>query len=474
MSRVLMVSSEATPFAKTGGLADVVGALPAALQAAGDEVAVVMPRYRQIPWHGTESAWDNMVVYAGATAYRVDIRTKVENGVRFYFVEAPYFFDREGLYNVRNSDYWDNHKRFAVLSLAALGVAQTVFECDILHCHDWQGALTPVYLADQQHGNPKFFGAKTVLTIHNMGYQGRFGKDSFGDLGLNSGWFSADKLEYHNDVNFLKGGIQTADWVTTVSPTYSHEIQTPEGGFGLDGVLRNRATSLSGILNGVDYNEWSPEADQFIPARYSAEDLAGKRECKRALLEEFGLPTDNLDRPLIGIVSRFAPQKGFDLIASVAGFFAENDVQLVILGSGEHKYEKLFQEWQRWLPGKVGIWLGYNNGLAHRIEAGADIFLMPSLYEPCGLNQIYSLRYGTVPVVRATGGLDDTIQEDTGFKFAWYSVGALYDTLRTAIGAYQNKDTWVERMRRGMAKDYSWNASARQYSALYRQLLGRG
>jgi starch synthase len=212
----------------------------------------------------------------------------------------------------------------------------------------------------------------------------------------------------------------------------------------------------------------------LIPANFTPEDLSGKRECKRALLEEFGLPTDNLDRPLIGIVSRFAPQKGFDLIASVAGFFAENDVQLVILGSGEHKYEKLFQEWQRWLPGKVGVWLGYNNGLAHRIEAGADMFLMPSLYEPCGLNQIYSLRYGTVPVVRATGGLDDTIQEETGFKFGWYSVGALYDTLRTALGAYQNHDSWTDRMRRGMAMDYSWNASARQYSALYRQLLGRG
>ena len=474
MTRVLMVSSEATPFAKTGGLADVTGALPAALEKLGDEVAVVMPRYRQIPWEETESAWDNMVVYAGATAYRVDIRTLVHKGVRFYFVEAPYFFDRDGLYNARNVDYWDNHKRFAVLSLAALGVAQTVFPCDILHSHDWQAALTPVYRADQQHANPLFDGVKTLLTIHNLGYQGRFHQSQFPDLGLNAGWFTPDKLEYYGDVNFLKGGIATSDWVTTVSPTYAKEIQTPEGGFGLDGALRARGDALTGILNGVDYEEWCPSTDKHIAANYSAADLAGKRACKKALLEEFHLPADNLDRPVIGIVSRFAQQKGFDLIAGIASFIEENDVQLVVLGSGDWRFEKIFHDWQRWQPKKVGVWFGYNNGLAHRIEAGADLFLMPSQYEPCGLNQIYSLRYGTVPVVRATGGLDDTIQEDTGFKFSSYTVGSLYDALRTALGAYQNRDSWTERMRRGMAKDYSWDASARAYSSLYERLLGRG
>ncbi|MBI5084910.1 MAG: glycogen synthase GlgA [Acidobacteria bacterium] len=468
-----MVSSEATPFAKTGGLADVTGALPAALQEVGDQVAVVMPRYRQIDWHSTDSAFDNMVVYAGTTPYRVDIRTRVENGVRFYFVEAPYFFDRDGLYNVRNTDYHDNHKRFAVLSLAALGVAQTVFPCDILHCHDWQAALTPVYLADQQHANPALSGVKTVMTIHNLGYQGRFGRSAFPDLGLNDGWLNPDKLEFHGDVNLLKGGIVMADWITTVSPTYAREIQTAEGGFGLEGVLHSRASALSGILNGVDYAEWNPETDPLIPARYSANDLSGKRVCKRALLDEFHLPSDDLDRPLLGIVSRFAEQKGFDLISSIAGLIAEQDIQIVILGSGDWRYEKIFRDWHRWLPHKVGVHIGYNNALAHRIEAGADIFLMPSLYEPCGLNQIYSLKYGTVPVVRATGGLDDTIQEDTGFKFGWYSAGALYDTLRTALGAFRNHDSWVARMRRGMAKDYSWNASAREYSALYKRLLGQ-
>lgn len=469
-----MVSSEATPFAKTGGLADVTGALPAALQKLGDEVAVVMPRYRQIRWESTEPAYDNMVVFAGTTPYRVDIRTRVHNGVRFYFVEAPYFYDRSGLYNTYGDDYWDNHKRFAVLSLASLGVAQLLFPCDVLHCHDWQAALTPVYLADQQHSNPHFFGVKTLMTIHNLGYQGLFGKDAFWDLGLNGGWFSPDKLEFYGGLNLLKGGINTASWISTVSPSYAREIQTEADGFGLDGVLRGKAGTLSGILNGVDYSEWSPEVDQFIPAHYSAGDLGGKRACKRALLEEFGLPADDLDRPLLGIVSRFADQKGFDLIAGLASLFAEQNIQLVVLGSGDWKYEKLFNDWHRWLPHKVGVHIGYNNGLAHRIEAGADLFLMPSAYEPCGLNQIYSLKYGTVPVVRATGGLDDTIQEDTGFKFGSYSVGAFYDVLRTALGAFQNRESWAERMRRGMAKDFSWDASAREYSALYEHLKGRG
>lgn len=473
MSRILMVSSEAAPFAKTGGLADVVGALPAALQHLGDEVAVVMPRYRQIPWAETQSAYDNLQLFAGPHPWRVDIRTLVHQGVRFFFVEHPHLFDRAGLYNEGQYDYPDNHRRFAVLALAALGVAQTLFEPDIIHCHDWQAGLVPVYLADQQHGNPQFFGVKTVMTIHNMGYQGRFQRRAFSDLGLNWGWYSPERLEFHGDFSFLKGGLTMADWITTVSPTYAREIQTPEGGFGFEGIIRSRADRLSGILNGVDYQEWSPEVDPHIAAHYSADDLGGKRACKEDLLREFNLPTDNLERPLIGIVSRFANQKGFDLISGIANLIADSDVQLVVLGSGDAKYERIFQDWQRWLPHKVGVYIGFNNKLAHKIEAGSDLFLMPSLYEPCGLNQIYSLRYGTVPVVRATGGLDDTIQEDTGFKFWDYNVGALYDALRTALGAYQNRDPWRERMRRGMAKDFSWFASARQYRELYRSLLAR-
>ncbi len=473
MARILMVSSEATPFAKTGGLADVVGALPAALQQVGDEVAVVMPRYAQIPWDSTESAYDNLHLFAGPHPWNVDIRTRVEKGVRFYFVEHPVLFDREGLYSQRAFDYWDNHRRFAVLSLAALGVAQTLFKPDIIHCHDWQTGLVPVYRHDQQWSNPDFHDTRTVFTIHNLGYHGRFSAGVFGDLGLNPGWMSPDKLEYYGDISYLKAGIVTSDWVTTVSPAYAREIQTPEGGFGFDGIMRSLSGRLSGILNGVDYSEWSPEVDPFIPAQYSASDLAGKKACKKALLDEFRLPSDNPDRPLIGIVSRFAGQKGFDLIAGLSHFFTQNDVQLVVLGSGEPRYESLFNEWQRWLPEKVGVWIGYNNALAHRIEAGADMFLMPSLYEPCGLNQIYSLRYGTVPVARATGGLDDTIEKETGFKFHDYNVAALEAVLGEALAAFKNRRCWVPRMKRGMAKDFSWAASARQYSELYARLIAR-
>lgn len=468
-----MVSSEATPFAKTGGLADVVGALPAALQKLGHEVAVIMPRYRQIPWEQTAPAFDNLQLYAGQTPYRVDLRTNVSNGVRHFFVEAPYFYDREGLYNWRGNDFWDNHRRFIVLSLSALGAAQVVFEPDVIHCHDWQAALTSVYQADQQHSNPRFLGVKQVLTIHNMGYQGRFGRNVWPDFGLNDGWMAGDKLEYYGDVNCLKGGIVMSDWITTVSPTYAKEIQTREGGFGLDGVLRSRSSALSGILNGVDYYEWDPEHDPLIPENYSREDLSGKLACKKALLEEFGLPADDLSRPLIGVVSRFAEQKGFDLITGLAPLIASEDVQMVILGSGSPRFERIFHDWHRWLPKKVGVWIGFNNRLAHWIEAGADIFLMPSLYEPCGLNQIYSLRYGTVPVVRATGGLDDTIQEDTGFKFNDYDVEGLTWALRLALTAFQNREAWEELMRHGMSRDYSWDASARQYSELYNYLTGK-
>jgi len=470
MSRILMVSSEAAPFAKTGGLADVVGALPAALSKLDDEVAVVLPRYRGIRWEDTVSAWDNLTVWTGGTPFTVSIRSRIENGVTFYFVEHNQLYDRDGLYASRGRDFADNHIRFAVLCLAAIDVAQLLFQPDVIHLHDWQAALTPVYLLDRQYSNPVFFGVKTLLTIHNLGYQGRFHKSITPELGLNWGWATPDKLEYYGDLNLLKGAILLSDAVSTVSPTYAREIQTPEYGFGLDGVLRQRSHELTGILNGVDYEEWSPETDRYITASYSPDDLSGKRACKADLLAAFGLPQDNLDRPLIGIVSRFAEQKGFDLVAGLAHEIAFHDVQFVVLGSGDWRYEQIFRDWAAWLPGKVGVKIGYDNALAHKIEAGADIFLMPSRYEPCGLNQIYSLKYGTVPVVRATGGLDDTIEDETGFKFQWYSVGALADALRRALAAYRDREGWTARMRRGMAKDFSWNASARQYSQLYRRL----
>lgn len=466
-----MVSSEAAPFAKTGGLADVVGALPVALRELGHEVAVVLPRYRSIPWHETESAFDNMMLFLGEQPWQVHIRKKAHRGVTFFFVDQPSLYDRERLYDAHGHEYLDNHIRFAVLSVAALGVAQTIWRPEIIHCHDWQGALTPVYRHDQQWNNPLFFGTRTVLTIHNLAFQGWYGKERWGALGLNWGWYTPDKLEFHGGFNMLKGGIMTADALTTVSPRYAQEIQTPEFGERLDGVLRVRAPLMTGILNGIDYHDWSPEEDRHIAAHYSAEDLSGKRTCKLDVLREFGLPADDPERPLFGVVSRLTDQKGFDLVAGLAHDIAERDCQLVVLGSGDYKYERVFRDWAAWLPQKVGVHIGFNNALAHKIEAGADIFLMPSRYEPCGLNQLYSLRYGTVPVVRATGGLDDSVTEETGFKFVHHNVEGLRWAVREALKAYGNRESWQERMRLGMRQDFSWRHAAQEYSRLYERVL---
>jgi starch synthase len=327
------------------------------------------------------------------------------------------------------------------------------------------------YLRHVLRGDPTFFGIKLITTIHNLGYQGIFAPAQLAEVGLGRELFNPSFLEFYGDINFLKGGIVYADAITTVSPRYAQEIQTPEYGFRLDGLLRSRRDRLFGILNGVDYAEWNPEADPHIAARYSDRDLSGKRACKLALLEEMGLPAGNIERPLIGIVSRFANQKGFDLIADVSEALAREDVSFAILGSGEPRFEEMFRYFSQARPDKFGARIGYDDDLAHRIEAGADIFLMPSRYEPCGLNQIYSLRYGTVPVVRATGGLDDTIDESTGFKFSEYSGEALLNTVRTALAAYQDREAWCRMMVNGMQKDYSWDASAGTYSGLYKYLI---
>jgi len=472
MTRVLMIASEAAPFAKTGGLADVVGALPFELKELGHDVAVILPRYRSVPLKETASAFDRMDLFLGAHPWRVDIRKIDHRGVTFFFVDQPTLFDRDRLYDHYGHEYLDNHVRFAVLSQAALGVAQTIWRADILHCHDWQAALVSVYLRDQHATNPLFYGTRTILTIHNLAFQGHYGKERWADLGLNWGWFTIDKLEFYGGFNMLKGGLMTADALTTVSPRYAEEIQTPAYGERLDGVLRTRAHVLTGILNGVDYGEWSPEVDRHVASHYSASDLTGKRQCKLDLLAEFGLPPDDPDRPLIGVVSRLTDQKGFDLVAGLAEEVARADCQVVLLGSGDYKYERVFRDWAAWLPHKVAVRIGYDNHLAHKIEAGADMFLMPSRYEPCGLNQIYSLRYGTVPVVRATGGLDNTVTAETGFKFTDYTVEALAGAFRAALESYAaDRGAWLERMRLGMRQDYSWHHSALEYAALYEKVL---
>jgi starch synthase len=468
-----MISSEAAPFAKTGGLADVVGALPAALQALGEEVAVVIPRYGSIDLKNARRVWENLAIHLGPASFPITIyQAPAEFPV--YLVDCPPLFDRKGFYGDSAMDFPDNHLRFAVFARAALAVARLLFRTEIFHCHDWQSGLVPAYLRTTFASDPTYLGCRTLFTIHNLGYQGLFPKAALEEIALPpEAVYRPEIMEFFGRISYIKAGIALADALNTVSPTYAREIQTPEYGFGLDGALRARAKDLTGILNGVDYLEWNPEIDPLIPARYSAENIEPKEVCKRRLLEEFGLPPEAAERPLLGIVSRFTRQKGTDILAEAIADIIAEDCYLVALGTGDAEYEEFFRRMQRDFPGRVAVRIGFDNALAHRIEAGADIFLMPSHYEPCGLNQIYSLKYGTVPVVRATGGLDDTIEEGTGFKFADYSGRALFEAVRTAINAFADRDGWRQMMRRGMRKDFSWKTSASAYSELYRRLLGR-
>jgi starch synthase len=464
-----MVSSEAAPWAKTGGLADVVGSLPSALHALGDEVAVVLPRYGSIDLKPARRVWEHLWIHLGPAAFELTIYQALAD-FPLYLVDCPPLYDRgrAGFYG-----HPDDHIRFAVFARAALEIARYLFRTDVFHCHDWQAGLLPAYLGTTFAGDPTFYGCRTLFTIHNLGYQGLFPKSAFAEAALDPALFTPDGLEFFGKVSYIKSGIAFADALNTVSPAYAREIQTHEMGFGLDGALRVRSAALTGILNGVDYDEWSPEMDTHIPARYGPEDLSGKEICKRQLIEEFGLPVAAMKRPLLGIVSRFTTQKGTDILAEVAADIVAEDVYLVALGTGDREYEDFFRDMQQEHPGRIAVRIGFDNGLAHRIEAGSDMFLMPSRYEPCGLNQIYSLKYGTVPVVRATGGLVDTVDPDTGFKFEQYTGAALLEAVRAAVKAFGDPAGWRRRMRAGMSRDFSWTASAAAYSALYQRLLER-
>ncbi|HEY6249819.1 MAG TPA: glycogen synthase GlgA [Candidatus Angelobacter sp.] len=475
---IVFAASECVPFSKTGGLADVVGALPKALAALGHNVSVYLPKYKQTKIADARTLLPSITIpFDDQYRFCSILDGGRHADVQFYFIDYPPFFDRDGLYGTSAGDYPDNAERFALYSRAVLEGCKSLGVPDIFHCHDWQSALVPVLLRSNYADDPVFRNTSTVFTIHNMGYQGIFPPDILPLLMLPWDLLTIDKMEFWGKVNFLKAALVFSDYITTVSRKYSEEIQTAEFGFGLDGVLRERSGAVTGILNGVDYDEWSPETDKFIAQRYSPENLEGKQVCKRDLLQQFGIAPGNLDLPVIGIISRFAAQKGFDLIAEIAGELARLPLIVTALGSGDREYEELFRKVNKQFPQKFAVKIAYDNALAHKIEAGADMFLMPSRYEPCGLNQMYSLKYGTVPIVRATGGLDDTIEpwdpttkHGTGFKLTPYSGAALLATILEALQAFKDKAGWKTLMLNGMAKDFSWNASAREYLKVYERL----
>jgi len=475
--KITFVASEGVPFSKTGGLADVVGALPKALAAIGHEVDVLLPRYRMTKQGKAMPQFQSITLPLSSGFRFASIQDAgVAAGVHTYLVDCPEFFDREGLYQLKGEDYADNATRFAAFSLACLEfMKRSATAPDVIHCHDWQSALVPIYLRNLYHGDVFFQNTPVLFTIHNIGYQGLFSPHILPAISLNAGLFTMETLEFYGKVNLLKGGIVYSDFVSTVSRKYAEEIQTQEFGYGLEGLLAKRADRLQGILNGVDYDDWNPATDKLIPANYTPEDLKGKEICKKGLLEKMGVKKPVMNRPVIGIVSRFAAQKGFDLIAEIAERLMALDLYIVALGTGEPQYEALFRTLADRYPDKFLVKVAYDNAIAHQIEAGADMFLMPSRYEPCGLNQIYSLKYGTVPVVRATGGLDDTIENfngksGTGYKFSEYSAGALLDCITRAMTDFHLPKAWRQLMLNGMKKDFSWGASAKQYGKIYETL----
>jgi starch synthase len=477
---IVFAASECVPFAKTGGLADVVGALPQALAKQDHRATVYLPLYQTVRPHLGETlkvAVPSITIpFAYYNRFVEIVDGGVRAGVQYYFVNCPELFDRKQLYGTALGDFQDNAERFALYCRTVVEASKILGVPDIFHVHDWQAALIPVYLKSVYATDPAFEKAATVLTIHNAAYQGAFPPSTTPELLFPWSLFTMDKVEQFDRFNFLKGGIVFADMLTTVSKKYAEEIQTPEFGEQLDGVLTLRSAVLRGVLNGVDYEKWNPETDPKIAANYSRKNVGGKLACRKDLLSIFGLDQVGDTTPVIGIVSRFATQKGFDLVEKIADELMERSLVVVALGTGEPAYERFFREWAARNPLKVSVKIGYDEALSHKIEAGADIFLMPSRYEPCGLNQIYSLKYGTVPVVRATGGLNDTIEEwdpekqtGTGFKFAASEPAELLAAVDRALAAFQNEMGWRELMWNGMGQDYSWNGPAKEYAAIYEE-----
>lgn len=481
--RICLVASEIAPFAKTGGLADVLAGLGRFLQRQGHDLRLFVPLYRSIKNSGVErqplAAAQDIDVRLPQRSIRFGISTVPlpNSAALVHFVDCPELYDRDGIYTFDG----DEALRFAFLDRAVLETCQRLqWAPDVIHCNDWHAALVPLYLKTAYRWDRLFQRTRTLLTIHNIGYPGSFADSVLDGIGL-----GGERAHlHHGDLqqgrfNFLVTGILHADKLSTVSPTYAREIQTAESGMGLDELLRSRSRDLSGILNGVDYGDWNPTSDPMIPHHYTPEDLSGKRRMKQALLARFGLPHD-LRAPVFGVVSRLTSQKGFELFAdSIPVFLQREDMRLCVLGAGETPHEQYFQWLRDTWPQKVGVYRGFHDELAHWIEAGSDVFLMPSRFEPCGLNQMYSLKYGTPPVVRRTGGLADSVQNwdaqrrlGTGFTFDEFSSQALAGTLGWVFETWRDQDGWRQLMQNGMAQDFSWERQGPQYEALYRSLTG--
>ena len=471
---VLLIGSEAQPFAKTGGLADVLGALPPALQRLGWDATVALPRYRGVTAGTLTDTFS--VTSGGFTREAGFYEAPLADGATALLVDCPELYDRPGIYGADGTDYPDSPRRFAFLARAALEyAARRGTGPDIVHAHDWQAGLVPVYLKTIYAAHPVLGGTPSIFTIHNLAYQGACESDWLPRLDLGWDQFTVDRLEFYGRIALLKGGIIDAAVVTTVSPRYAQEIQTPAFGFGFDGILRARAADLVGILNGIDVKEWDPAHDPFLPTPFDAADLAGKRDAKLALLQRYGLPADAaaMQRPLVGMVSRLVDQKGFDLIAASLEDLLSLDAAFVVLGSGDPRYQDMWRALAARFPNRIGARLGFDESLAHLIEGGADLFLMPSRFEPCGLNQMYSMRYGTVPVVTGVGGLADTVVDgETGFVLADYTPRALAAAVRRAIAAFGDAAAWRALQLAGMRRDFSWDRSAQEYVKIYQRALG--
>jgi len=461
--KIAICASEVVPFAKTGGLADVAGALPLELELLNQEVIIIMPRYKAIQ----EPKFS-------IQRLKLDISYSViGKNIKVYFIENDQYFKRDGLYGDKTGDFKDNLDRFSYYSRRTLELLKEInFRADIIHCHDWQSALIPIYLKTLYIDNPFYQNIKTIFTIHNIGYQGLFSKDEFPKLGIDSKFFNMEMLEFYDKVNLLKGGIVFSDIINTVSPTYSREIQTKEFGYGLEGVLAKRKRDVFGILNGLDYSIWNPKTDKFIIKNYSLQNLKDKYKNKEDLQRICKLPA-KIDMPLFGIVSRLAEQKGFDILADAIEKICNMDLQLVILGTGDLKYHVILENIVKKYPKVISLHLKFDDALAHKIYAGSDIFLMPSKYEPCGLGQLISMSYGTIPLVFKTGGLADTVTENDGFVFDKYKKEDLIKTIDKAIKAFKNKKKWLGLIQKAMQNNFSWRESAKEYVSLYKKARSR-